>query len=415
MKYETDLPGKDEPRHMSVQERRNFSRQQQFDMRRCISIIGCDVAEPSVESRTQLSNVPVMEAMNCGDHPLVQPSAMRMMIKIMASSAQSKYKAHKRVAAKAVWVLTNIAKSGPDTRLLVGRHNLIDALVLLMSCCTMGQWGLVYLQRMIKLVRNMFQDPKCCPTLSAGQLKSFLAALSQLIYFPDTPVLVDRCAALSYISDLTVNVQTVFDSGIVYGSVMLLHSSDELPFMCIVADEDDKLTEVIIATGCMPLLGDLLLSTNRDIAKEVAWIFSNIGVGTHSHIESLFRADMFHLIDVVLMDSNPKAKTVAAWVETNKICCGGRVGAKLTLDALFNSFLYLLDCDDLNTTEAVLTGLSDLLKLATHWGTAERICILVEDSGALDKLELLQYSYSGTLQLTADSILNKYFADSDED
>lgn len=74
-------------------------------------------------------------------------------------------------------------------------------------------------------------------------------------------------------------------------------------------------------------------------------------------------------------------------------------------------FCNLLDSKDYKSVVVVLDGLTNILTAAEKMGEVERIAIMIEETGGLDKLENLQHHENEQVYQKAMSLMDSYFTE----
>lgn len=107
-----------------------------------------------------------------------------------------------------------------------------------------------------------------------------------------------------------------------------------------------------------------------------------------------------------------KAQKEAAWAVTN-LTSGGTVEHmnELVRADVLPCFCSLLDSKDWNTVIVVLDGLSNLLHTAAKMGQETTLAIMIEEMGALDKLEALQHHENEQVYMKSMALIDAYFTE----
>lgn len=74
-------------------------------------------------------------------------------------------------------------------------------------------------------------------------------------------------------------------------------------------------------------------------------------------------------------------------------------------------FCNLLDAKDYKSVVVVLDGLTNILSAAEKMGEVERIAIMIEEVGGLDKLENLQHHENEQVYQKSMAIIDSFFAE----
>ena len=71
----------------------------------------------------------------------------------------------------------------------------------------------------------------------------------------------------------------------------------------------------------------------------------------------------------------------------------------------------LLDSKDWKTIVVVLDGLNNILNAAQKMGEVEKVALMIEELGGLDKIESLQTHENGSVYQKAMLMIDRYFSD----
>lgn len=232
----------------------------------------------------------------------------------------------------------------------------------------------------------------------------------------------DACWAISYVTDDdNIKIQAVIDAGCVPHLVKLLALNEPaviVPALRSVGNlvtGNDTQTDAVIAAGGLQCMAKLLQHAKPSIVKEAAWTVSNITAGNTVQVQKVLDTDIFHLIATVLDKGDFKSQKEAAWVVTNATTSGTPEQIVQLIDkfGILRPFCDQLEAKDARTVKVVLTGLLNLFQLAEKMGGTESLCVVIEENGALDKLEALQSHENTDVYKLAYQIIDSYFLDAD--
>ncbi|XP_053621835.1 importin subunit alpha-5-like [Plodia interpunctella] len=323
------------------------------------------------------------------------------------------------VGEQSAWALGNIAGDGAATRDAVLQGGALPALLPLLTTNT----PLTQLRTAVWTYSNLCRNKN--PLVKFELVAPALPYISELLEVTDQDVLADACWALSYLTDgpneRIEEVQTT--TSLLRRVIALLqHKAPAVktPALRAVGNMltgSDEQTDRCLNAGCLEHLVVLLRCGKPSLMKEAAWAASNILAGTHHQIQRALDADVLtHLLHVLSVE-DVKCQKEAAWAITN-LCLGGSCSqlATLALGATqtLRAYCALLAAADARAALVVLDGLLALLQAATKMGSAEALCLRLEEIGALDQIEALQQHENEQVYKKSLHILDTYFAEQDE-
>ncbi|KAI9590476.1 importin subunit alpha-like [Glossina fuscipes] len=327
------------------------------------------------------------------------------------------------VAEQAVWALGNIAGDGPTARDFIIEHNAIDGILRLLDRnSTLASLSLE--RNLVWLMSNLCRNKSPLPPFK--EIKRLLPALSKLLWGFDAQVITDTCWALSYLSDDNESkIQAVIDADTVPRLVSLLdtdHPNVIVPALRTIGNivtGTDQQTDIIIAAGGLQRLKKLLKYSNHNIVKESAWTVSNIMAGSAKQIQDVIDADIFVELCDVLQNGDFKSQKEAAYAVSNMTTSGTYEQLVHIIEKyqILKPFCDLLEAKDPRTIIVVLTGLMQIFAMTdvqNAVGDTERLCVMIEETGGLDKLENLQRHENEEIYKKAYFLLDTYFSENEK-
>uniref|UniRef100_A0A2I3TLJ9 Importin subunit alpha n=1 Tax=Pan troglodytes TaxID=9598 RepID=A0A2I3TLJ9_PANTR len=206
-------------------------------------------------------------------------------------------------------------------------------------------------------------------SLACGYLCNLTWTLSnlcfRLLHHDDPELLADACWAISYLTD-----------GVVPQLVKLLGAS-ELPIVTpalraignIVTGTDEQ-TQVVIDAEALAVFPSLLTNPKTNTWKEAMWTMSNITAGRQDQIQQVVNHGL------VLFFTQKEA----VWAVTN-YTSGKTLIHRGIIEPLMNLLTVIL---------VILDAISSIFQAAEKLGETEKLSIMIEECGGLDKIEALQ-------------------------
>ncbi|CAD7693317.1 unnamed protein product [Nyctereutes procyonoides] len=234
---------------------------------------------------------------------------------------------HAHISEQAVWALGNIPGDGSVFQDLVIKYGAVDPLLALLAVPDMSSLACGYLRNLTWTLSNLCCNKNPAPQLDA--VEQILPTLVHLLYHDDPEVLADTCSAISYLTD-----------------------------------------------GFVPQLVKLLGATELPIVIPALKAIGNIVTGTEEQTQVVLDAGALAVFPSLLMNPKPNIQKEADF--------------KTQKEALW-AIVYLVYCGIIEPLMNLFTAKDTKIILAAEkLGETEKLSIMTEECGGLDKIEALQ-------------------------
>ncbi|NXL92970.1 IMA1 protein, partial [Alectura lathami] len=334
---------------------------------------------------------------------VVDGGAIPAFISLLASP-------HTHISEQAVWALGNIAGDGSVYRDLVIKFGAIEPLLSLLAVPDLSSLASGYLRNVTWTLSNLCRNKNPAPPIEA--IEQILPTLVRLLHHDDHEVLADTCWALSYLTDGSNDrIEVVVKTGLVPQLVKLLGCS-ELPI--VVSYQACKLP--LLDLRALSVFPSLLSHHKNNIQKEAAWTMSNITAGRQDQIQQVVDHGLVPYLLGILRKGDFKSQKEAVWAVTN-YTSGGTIDqiVYLVQAGVVEPLLNLLTAKDSKTVLVILDAISNIFLAAEKINETEKLCLMIEECGGLDKIEALQSHENEQVYKASSTLIEKYFSAEEEE
>jgi len=314
-----------------------------------------------------------------------------------------------------VWALGNIAGDS-----ITNRDGILSlgAITPMLNLLVKNQDRVAMLQNVTWVISNLCRGK---PQPDISYIAPALPYLERLLHVQDHDTLSDALWCFSYLADGPA-VQAVIETGAVAQMVKLLDTQKQgiiepaLRACGNIATGTDLQTMVLLQSGVLGPLQKVLQSAKKQHKKEALWLISNVTAGTQDQLQMVIDSGLMEVVVASSYDSTQEVRKEALWALSNAAMGANPVQKESmtkmgAVQAIAES---LGKHHDVNTVKCALDALTEYLKAGEQRKDAEGgdniYCGILEEAGALERLEELQDDQNEAVYNKAVHILATYFS-----
>mmetsp|Transcript_9264 Transcript_9264/g.21968 ORF Transcript_9264/g.21968 Transcript_9264/m.21968 type:complete len:405 (+) Transcript_9264:428-1642(+) len=324
------------------------------------------------------------------------------------------------IREQAAWCLGNIAGEGPALRDMVLQESALEPLLVNL----VNPQNVSLLENVVWTISNLCRGTPSPPKeITAPVIFPLVSLLDQPI--PDG-VKVDILWALSYLSDGNEQkIELVLHSGIAYKLAHLLKGNTldmkcTTPIVRILGNfvsGSDSQTQVVIDSGIIDHLADLMGSRSKTIRKESSWLASNIACGNHEQITKLM--DQPKVLEQIIKNAKFESWEVrkeALWALAHICTSGKQTHTEYLVQAGgIEPLIKVLSLE--NIDPGLLIAILDAVRNILEAGKAfsnQNFQQIIDENNGIEYLEELQTHPCDTVYEKVVSLIEDYFGVADE-
>uniref|UniRef100_A0A2I2ZLR0 Importin subunit alpha n=1 Tax=Gorilla gorilla gorilla TaxID=9595 RepID=A0A2I2ZLR0_GORGO len=302
-----------------------------------------------------------------------------------------------------------------------GLYGAVDPLLALLAVPDMSSLVCGYLCHLTWTLSILCCYKNPAPPLDA--VEQILSTLVWLLHHDDPEVLADSCWAISYLTDgPNKRIDMFLKTGVLPQLVKLLGAS-ELPTVTpalrpignIVTGTDEK-THVVIDARALAVFPNLLINPKTNFQKEGTWTMSNITADPQDEIQQVVNHGLVPFLTMFSLRQILKTQKEAVWAMTNHTS-GGTVELAVYLIhcGIIKPLMNLLTSKDTKVILVILDAISNIFQVAEKLGETDKLSIMIEECGGLDKIEALQNHENESVYKALLSLIEKNFLVEEEE
>nr|AEW68226.1 alpha-karyopherin 4 [Drosophila melanogaster] len=312
------------------------------------------------------------------------------------------------VCEKGILSLGNLLHFAPNLRDYIIRHGLMQKLMSIIqdkSTCTL------MLSHVTWVLRKLCISSQPSPPDNAAEI---IQALNIVLYNPEANVLEDALMAVRNLAHGNETIQMLLDFEVVPRIIYLLEHPNvtvqnaALQALINIATGSEEQIQELLNNNLLPHLSALMSNSDPDIRCQVLKLLLNIADGNIFQRHAIMNAGLLHkILECLKADAISLKSAAALTITTLAIDKDKNLLCYLMRQGVIPEFCNLLFCQERDILSNVLDILSTILDVDPSFSA--EVSGIIEWSGALNNIRMLQSSEHEEIAAVARKIIGNYF------
>lgn len=316
--------------------------------------------------------------------------------------------ANRNLAIQCAWALTNIVANSVSNRDAMLKHCVVPTFIHLCNGADFKELRILY----CAMVKSVSGNP--CPSFEI--VKPVMELFRWGLAHSDAKVVEYSCTGLHMINgdDDAFKIQAVIELGVCPVLVNLLAASEprvrlnSLKTLINIIGGNDLQCQTLLNCGVLPALRVLARDPEIILRKTVYFALSNIAKGSLYQMQALLNAGLLPDICAASLNDKADVKLECLYCFDN-LLCRGEILVQVAIGPVITAICEMLTSSDVTAVMLAMDSLEKVLKYDEH-----KYVTMIEECGGLKHLEALRTSENEVVNDQAESLLTRYFSESDE-
>nr|AEW68244.1 alpha-karyopherin 4 [Drosophila teissieri] len=313
------------------------------------------------------------------------------------------------VSEKGVLSLGNLLHFAPNLRDFIISHGFVEKLLAIIQDTNTST---LILSHSTWVLRKLCISPQPSPP---DDIAGILQALNILLYKPEAKILEDSLMAVRNLAHGSEMIQMLLGSEVVPRIIYLLEHDDDMVQKAAVqalrniASGSAEQIQELLTHKLLPHISALMSHTDADIRCQVLWLLLNVADGSHCQRQAIMNAGLLpKILENLKAEAIPLKTAAALTISMLAIDKDKNLLCYLMRQGVIPEFCNLLFYEDTDVICNVLHVLGSMLDV--HPSFTAEVTGIIEWSGALNNIKMLQSNENEEISLVARKIISDYFS-----